>query len=80
VIDEAGQALEPACWIPILKAKKVVMAGDHCQLPPTIKSDAAAKELSITLMEKVVSLHPEAVVLLEEQYRMNENIAGFSSK
>lgn len=79
VIDEAGQALEPACWIPVLKAKKMVMAGDHQQLPPTIKSDAAAKELSITLMEKAVALHPEAVVMLEEQYRMNEKIAGFSS-
>lgn len=80
VIDEAGQALEPACWIPILKAKKLVMAGDHQQLPPTIKSDAAAPELGITLMEKAVALHPEAVVLLNEQYRMNEVIAGFSSK
>jgi superfamily I DNA and/or RNA helicase len=80
VIDEAGQALEPACWIPILKGKKVIMAGDHCQLPPTIKSEAAARGgLSETLMEKCVKLHPEAVVLLEEQYRMNEIIAGFSS-
>lgn len=80
VIDEAGQALEPACWIPIVKAKKVIMAGDHQQLPPTIKSEAAAKELSTTLMEKVVSLHPEAVVMLKEQYRMNEVIAGFPSR
>ena len=80
VIDEAGQALEPACWIPILKAKKLVMAGDHQQLPPTIKSDVAAKELGTTLMEKIVTLHPEAVVLLEEQYRMNEAIVGFSSQ
>ena len=79
VIDEAGQALEPACWIPILKAKKLIMAGDHQQLPPTIKSNSAAKELSLTLLEKAVSLHPEAVVMLEEQYRMNEIIAGFSS-
>lgn len=80
VIDEAGQALEPACWIPILKAQKVVMAGDHKQLPPTIKSDAAAKELGLTLMEKAIALHPEAVTMLEEQYRMNEVIAGFSSQ
>ncbi len=80
VIDEAGQALEPACWIPILKAKKLVMAGDHCQLPPTIKSMEAAKGgLIHTLMEKCVMLHPEAVVLLEEQYRMHQTIAGFSS-
>ena len=80
VIDEAGQALEPACWIPILKAKKVIMAGDHQQLPPTIKSEAVAKELCTTLMEKLVDLHPEAVVLLKEQYRMNEVIAGFPSR
>jgi predicted DNA helicase len=81
IIDEAGQALEPACWIPILKAQKVVLAGDHCQLPPTIKSnDAARQGLSTTLLEKLVDLYPEAVVLLEEQYRMNEQIMGFSSK
>jgi ATP-dependent RNA/DNA helicase IGHMBP2 len=80
VIDEAGQALEPACWIPILKAQKVILAGDHCQLPPTIKSAEAAKDgLSTTLLEKCAALHPEAVVLLEEQYRMNEAIMGFSS-
>ncbi|WP_031530605.1 AAA domain-containing protein [Dyadobacter crusticola] len=81
VIDEAGQALEPACWIPILKAEKLVLAGDHLQLPPTIKSAEAARNgLSTTLLEKSVALHPEAVVLLEEQYRMNESIMGFSSK
>ncbi|MBC9928870.1 AAA domain-containing protein [Chitinophaga qingshengii] len=80
VIDEAGQALEPACWIPILKAEKVILAGDHCQLPPTIKSTGAAREgLSNTLLEKCVALHPEAVVLLEEQYRMHEMIMGYSS-
>jgi ATP-dependent RNA/DNA helicase IGHMBP2 len=80
VIDEAGQALEPACWIPVLKAEKVIMAGDHCQLPPTIKSDEAARKgLNITLMERCVALHPDAVVMLEEQYRMNETIMGFSS-
>jgi ATP-dependent RNA/DNA helicase IGHMBP2 len=80
VIDEAGQALEPACWIPILKAKKLVLAGDHCQLPPTIKSDEAARKgLNKTLLEKNTLLHPEAVVLLEEQYRMHERIMGYSS-
>lgn len=80
VIDEAGQALEPACWIPILKAQKLVLAGDHCQLSPTIKSNEAAQQgLSTTLLEKSVKLHPEAVVLLEEQYRMNEMIMGYSS-
>jgi ATP-dependent RNA/DNA helicase IGHMBP2 len=80
VIDEAGQALEPACWIPILKAQKLVLAGDHCQLPPTIKSTAAAQQgLSKTLMEKCVALYPETVVLLQEQYRMNEQIMGYPS-
>ncbi|PYF77270.1 AAA domain-containing protein [Pedobacter nutrimenti] len=80
VIDEAGQALEPACWIPILKARKLVLAGDHCQLPPTLKSDSAAKEgLNLTLLEKCAGLYPQAVVLLEEQYRMNQAIMGYSS-
>ena len=81
VIDEAGQALEPACWIPILKAEKVIFAGDHFQLSPTIKSKEAAKSgLSTTLLEKSVILHPESVVLLNEQYRMNTQIMGYSSK
>jgi len=81
VIDEAAQALEPACWIPIVKSQKVILAGDHQQLPPTIKSNAAARGgLGLTLMEKCVALHPEAVVLLEEQYRMNTAIMGFSSQ
>ncbi|WPV02553.1 AAA domain-containing protein [Mucilaginibacter sp. cycad4] len=81
VIDEAGQALEPACWIPISKAQKVIFAGDHLQLPPTIKSQQAAKDgLSTTLLEKCAALHPESVILLEEQYRMNEAVMGFSSK
>lgn len=79
-IDEAAQSLEPACWIPILKAKKLVIAGDHNQLPPTIKSTEAAKELGTTLMEKLVALCPAAVVLLEEQYRMHESIMRFSSR
>jgi len=80
VIDEAGQALEPACWIPILKAQKVILAGDHCQLSPTIKSHEAARGgLSTTLLEKCVALHPNAVILLEEQYRMNAQIMSYSS-
>lgn len=80
VIDEAAQALEPACWIPILKAKKVIMAGDHCQLPPTIRSQEAARGgLATTLMEKCVALHPTAVTLLQKQYRMNDMIMQFPS-
>jgi ATP-dependent RNA/DNA helicase IGHMBP2 len=81
VIDEAAQALEPACWIPILNAKKVVFAGDHFQLPPTIKSLVAAKSgLSVTLFEKCVAAHPEAVVLLKEQYRMHQDIMAYPSQ
>ena len=81
VIDEAGQAPEPACWIPILKAKKVILAGDHWQLPPTIKSEEAARGgLAVTLLERIVKLYPAQVVLLEEQYRMHEHIMGYSSR
>lgn len=81
VIDEAGQALEPACWIPVLKAEKLVMAGDHFQLPPTIKSkEAERKGLGLTLLEKSIALHPGSVSLLEEQYRMHETIMGYSSR
>lgn len=80
-IDEAGQGLEAATWIPILKAEKVVMAGDHCQLPPTIKSYEAAKNgLSETLFEKVIKRQAQASVMLKLQYRMPEKIMGFSSK
>ncbi|MCC8423472.1 AAA domain-containing protein [Mucilaginibacter sp. UR6-11] len=77
VMDEAGQALEPAAWIPVLKAQRIVLAGDHLQLPPTVK--APQNGLTTTLLEKCVALHPAAVTLLEEQYRMNARIMGFSS-
>jgi ATP-dependent RNA/DNA helicase IGHMBP2 len=79
VIDEAGQALEPACWIPILKAERLILAGDHLQLPPTIKS-APNSPMAETLLEKLVAKYPEAVTLLQEQYRMNEQIMQFSSQ
>ncbi|WP_296705516.1 AAA domain-containing protein [Algoriphagus sp.] len=79
-IDEAAQGLEAATWIPILKAKKVVFAGDHCQLPPTIKSYQAAQEgLAETLFEKVISRKPQAAQMLQVQYRMPEAIMGFSN-
>jgi predicted DNA helicase len=78
-IDEASQALEPAAWIAIRKAYRVVMAGDHQQLPPTVKSIKAAKEgLENTLFEKAIGL-PEATVMLQTQYRMHPNIMRFSS-
>ena len=79
-IDEAAQALEAACWIPIRKVSRVVLAGDHCQLPPTVKSIAALKAgLGKTLMERIVENHPDEVNLLKIQYRMNEQIMRFSS-
>ncbi len=80
IIDEAGQSLEPACWIPILKANKVVMAGDHFQLPPTIKNEEEAIGLCLTLLEKLVLIYPEATVKLNTQYRMHEKIMAYSSQ
>ena len=79
-IDEAGQALEAACWIAIRKADRVIFAGDHCQLPPTVKSvEAERAGLSRSLMESVVDKCRSAVELLTVQYRMNEAIMRFSS-
>ena len=79
-IDEAAQALEAACWIPIRRASRVILAGDHCQLPPTVKSLEALKGgLGTTLMERIVNNKPECVSLLEVQYRMNDEIMQFSS-
>ena len=79
-VDEAAQALEAACWIPMRRVSRVVLAGDHCQLPPTVKSIAALKAgLGKTLMERIVEMHPEAVTLLKIQYRMNDEIMQFSS-
>ncbi|UCS93430.1 AAA family ATPase [Echinicola marina] len=80
-IDEAGQGLEPATWIPVMKADKIIMAGDHCQLPPTIKSYEASKEgLSETLFEKVIKRQANASIMLRMQYRMPEMIMKFSSE
>ena len=79
-IDEAAQALEAACWIPLRRAGRVILAGDHCQLPPTVKSFEALKGgLGKSLMERLTENHPEAVTLLTMQYRMNEEIMRFSS-
>lgn len=79
-IDEAAQALEAACWIAICKADRVILAGDHQQLPPTVKCHEAARGgLDRTLMEKIVAEKPQAVSLLQVQYRMNEAIMHFSS-
>lgn len=80
-IDEAAQALEPACWIAIRKADRVILAGDHCQLPPTVKSPIALREgLGNTLMQEIVKNKPNTVSLLKTQYRMNDEIMHFSSE
>ncbi|BDD04626.1 AAA domain-containing protein [Aureibacter tunicatorum] len=78
IIDEATQALEPACWLPMKRANRVILAGDHCQLPPTVKS-YEAKELLNTLFEKIVGTK-QVDKMLDTQYRMNEKIMNFSNR
>jgi len=79
-IDEAAQALEAACWIAIRRAGRVIFAGDHCQLPPTVKCYEALKGgLGRTLMERIANQKPEVMTLLRIQYRMHEDIMRFSS-
>ncbi|MFO0841194.1 MAG: AAA domain-containing protein [Gemmataceae bacterium] len=82
VIDEACQSTEPACWIPLALADRVVLAGDHCQLPPTVVSvEAARRGFAVSLMERLVALHGDAVTRrLDVQYRMHERIMAFSSQ
>lgn len=80
-IDEAAQALEPACWAAIMKCDRVVMGGDHCQLPPTVKSPEAIRGgLDRTLMQRVVKTHPQCVTQLDVQYRMHRGIMEFPSR
>ena len=80
-IDEAAQALEPGCWIPIAKGQRLVLAGDHHQLPPTVKSEKAAREgLRETLFEKCIQRQPNTARMLKVQYRMHAHIMGFSSE
>lgn len=86
IVDEASQALEAQCWVPLLSARKAVLAGDHLQLPPTIKSatskakDAAASELEVTLFDRLLALHgPGIKRMLTTQYRMHERIMTFPS-
>ena len=80
-IDEAAQALEPGCWIPIAKGQRLVLAGDHHQLPPTVKSEKAAREgLRETLFEKCIQRQPGTARMLKVQYRMHAHIMGFSSQ
>jgi ATP-dependent RNA/DNA helicase IGHMBP2 len=90
VIDEAAQALEAACWIAILRGRKLVLAGDHCQLPPTIMSTSVQQQLGVTLFERTMGLYGEkhggsdadntVSRMLKVQYRMNENIANWASE
>ena len=80
-IDEAAQALEPACWTAILKCDRVILSGDQQQLPPTVKSPEAARGgLSVTLMQRIAEAKPQCVTLLTVQYRMHRDIMGFSSQ
>ena len=80
IIDEASQALEPECWNAILKADRVIFAGDHKQLPPTVKSEEAKKfGLEITMLD-LLSEQPDCTHLLTVQYRMHQNILGFSNE
>ena len=80
-IDEAAQALEPGCWIPIAKGERVILAGDHHQLPPTVKSERAAREgLRETLFEKCIQRQPTTARMLTVQYRMHAQIMTFSSE
>ena len=81
VIDEATQATEPSALIPLVKARRAVLAGDHRQLPPTILSREAEKGgLGVSLFERMIGLHPEASVLLDTQYRMHPGIMGFPAR
>ncbi|XP_036619740.1 DNA-binding protein SMUBP-2 [Trichosurus vulpecula] len=82
VIDECAQALEASCWIPLLKARKCILAGDHQQLPPTIVSHQAAKGgLSLSLMERLIENHGQKVVrMLTVQYRMHQAIMQWASE
>ena len=82
VIDEACQSTEPGCWMPVLRADRLVLAGDHCQLPPTVLSKQAAKDgLAVSLLERLVGVYGDRVTRrLNMQYRMHDQIMNFSSE
>ncbi len=80
IVDEAAQALEPAMWIPLQRSKRLIMAGDPFQLPPTVKSNEAQRAgLNITMMERLLPIYEQASTLLSVQYRMHAAIMGFSN-
>ena len=84
IIDEAAQALEASCWIPIMRGRRLCLAGDHCQLPPTIKNHAIEKELGVTLFERIMNLYQSDPIcvsrLLQVQYRMHQSISDWASE
>lgn len=82
IIDEAAQAIEASCWIPVMRGKRLVLAGDHRQLPPTIKCKRSdvVKELSRTLFERIMQENVHVSRMLRIQYRMHESISDWSSK
>jgi superfamily I DNA and/or RNA helicase len=82
VIDEACQTTEPGCWVPLARADRVVLAGDHCQLPPTVLSNEAARQgFGVSLLERLVSRYGDSITRrLDVQYRMHERIMDFSSE
>jgi predicted DNA helicase len=81
VIDEACQSTEPGCWIPLLRSERLVLAGDHCQLPPTVVSPEAARDgFRVSLLERLMSLYgPPLARRLDVQYRMHADIMEFPS-
>ena len=78
IVDEAAQALPPATLIPMRRANRLVLSGDPCQLPPTVKSQRA-QVLSTTLMERLVERYPDQTHLLQVQHRMHEAIMAFGN-
>lgn len=81
IIDEAAQALEAACWLPLLRGRRAVLAGDHLQLPPIVKSSSAAAEgFGRTLFDRLAKMHGDSILrMLTTQYRMNTNISNWAS-
>src|SRR5262249_53081042 len=79
VIDEASQSTEPACWLPLLRCRRLALAGDHCQLPPTVISREAVEQgFGVSLMERLVALHGQDITRrLDLQYRMHQEIMNF---
>lgn len=77
--DEASQALEPMVWVPLLKCRRLILSGDHFQLPPVVKSQHAKKEgLDKTMLDRCMEI-PNVSALLTRQYRMHQHIMEFSN-